>query len=68
VILEFSYEIKNCKSFWGTSKYRDFEKDQPADKVIFNMFICHYKSPKINYSLFKLFLLTINGLDSGVEI
>ncbi len=34
----------NVKSYWGTSNYGNFEK-VATDKVIFNMFICKYKSP-----------------------
>lgn len=38
--------MSESKKLWGgTSKYGDFEKNKPAGKVIFNMFICHYKSP-----------------------
>lgn len=74
-ISDFKNYMSENKSFWGTSKYRDFEKDQPADKVIFNMFICHYKSPNWEQSVeilksiqFPTSVETSKGHHSGLAI
>jgi hypothetical protein len=38
--------FEGSESFFGTTNYGDFEINKPANKVIFNMFICDYESPK----------------------
>ena len=47
--------FEGSESFFGTTNYGDFELNKPANKVIFNMFICDYESPnwKENVEILK---------------